>query len=172
MNIPVILGTSRLGRHSEKVARFMLSETEKAGHKSEIIDVRDYPLTATDNTEKSELAKKLESKITPADALIIVSPEYNSGYPGELKLMLDLLWEQYSKKPVGFCGVSSGMVGGARAVEQLRLVAIKLQMIPIFQALHFPKVQELFDEKGEIKDKAYHKNAESFLKNLVSYVKK
>ncbi|MFH1471232.1 MAG: NADPH-dependent FMN reductase [Candidatus Micrarchaeota archaeon] len=172
MNISVILGTSRVGRQSEKVAKFMLSEIEKAGHKSEIIDIHDYPLTATDNTEKSELAKNLESKIASADALIIVSPEYNHGYPGELKMTLDLLWEQYAKKPVGFCGVSSGMMGGVRAVEQLRLVAIQLQMIPIFQALYFPKAQELFDEDGGIKDASYHKTVQSFLKNLASYVKK
>ena len=172
MYIPILLGTAREGRQSEKVANFMLGEVKKAGHTSEIIDVRDYRIPATDNTEKSSLAKKLESKIVPADALIIVSPEYNHGYPGELKMALDLLWKQYTKKPVGFCGVSSGLMGGGRAVEQLRLVSIQLRMIPILQALYFPMVQNLFDEKGEIKDESYHKRVESFLENLVSYVKK
>ncbi len=172
MYIPIILGTAREGRQSEKVAKFMLGEVKKAGHKSEIIDVRDFKPPATDNTEESELAKKLAGKITPADALIIVSPEYNHSYPGELKMTLDLLWEQYEKKPLGICGVSSGMIGGARMVEQLRLVSVQLRMLPIFEVLYFPKVQDLFDEKGEIKDKAYSKRVENFLKNLVSYVKK
>ncbi len=171
MYIPIILGTAREGRQSEKVANFMLGEVKKAGHTSEIIDVRDYRIPATDNTEESAVAKKLESKITPADAVVIVSPEYNHSFPGELKMTLDLLWEQYAKKPVGFCGVSSGMIGGARAVEQLRLVSIQLQMIPIFETLYFPKVHYLFDEQGGIKDKSYQKRVENFLKNLVSHVK-
>lgn len=60
--------------------------------------------------------------MTRADGLVIVSPEYNHGYPGEMKLMLDQLYKEYNRKPVGICGVSSGALGGARMVEQLRLI--------------------------------------------------
>ena len=78
---------------------------------SEIIDVRDYLTEATDNTGDSPQAKELAGKITKADGLIIVSPEYNHGYPGELKMMLDMIYEEYTSKPVGFCGVSAGGSG-------------------------------------------------------------
>ena len=71
MYIPVILGTARKGRQSEKVARFILAEVKKAGLETELLDVRDYRLEATDNTGEPRQAKKLAGKISPADALII-----------------------------------------------------------------------------------------------------
>jgi len=93
MYIPIILGTAREGRQSEKVAKFMLQETLKTGLETEIIDVHDFRIKATDNTEKSPLAKKLAEKVNKVDGFIIVSPEYNHGYPGELKMMLDMLYK-------------------------------------------------------------------------------
>jgi len=170
MNIPVILGTARAGRQSEKVANFILEEVKKAGFETEIIDVRDFRTDATDNTQASPQAKKLSSKIEKSDALIVVSSEYNHGYPGELKMMLDLLYGQYAGKPVGFCGVSAGGLGGARVVEQLRQVVIELHMLPIREAVYFPVVQNLFDEKGTMKDPgAYKDRIKSFLNELTKY---
>ncbi len=169
MYIPIILGTARQGRQSEKVANFMLQEVSKAAIESEILDVRDYRVEATSRTKESLEADRLAEKINKADAIIIVSPEYNHGYPGELKMMLDLLYEEYSAKPVGFCGVSAGVLGGSRAVEQLRLVSIELHMVPIREAMYFSTVQNLFDDKGEIKDDAYHNRVTTFLNELVWY---
>jgi len=172
MYIPVILGTAREGRQSEKVAKFVINEAVNAGFESEVIDVRDYRTAATDNTGSSEQAKRLSQKISRAEALIIVSPEYNHGYPGELKMMLDMLYDQYAKKPVGFCGVSAGGLGGARAVEQLRQVAAELHMVDIREALYFPAVQNLFDEKGNIKDAAsYRDRIKNFLSELEWYAR-
>ena len=170
MYIPVILGTAREGRQSEKVANFMIQEVKKAEIETELVDARDFRVEATDNTEEGPKAKKLSPKIEKADAFIIVSPEYNHGYPGELKMMLDLLYDQYAGKPVGFCGVSAGGLGGARMVEQLRQVVIELHMLPIREALYFPVVQNLFDEKGVMKDpEAYKERIKSFLGELTRY---
>lgn len=171
MFIPVILGTAREGRESEKVAKFMLEEVENSGIETELIDVRDYRILTTDNTQKSAAAQKLSKKIEKADGLIIVTPEYNHGYPGELKMMLDMLYQQYARKPVGICGVSAGPLGGARMVEQLRLVVIELHMVPIREALYFPLVSGLFDENNKIKDENYHKRAKTFLDELLWYAK-
>ncbi|MDD4652708.1 MAG: NAD(P)H-dependent oxidoreductase [Methanothrix sp.] len=171
MYIPIILGTGREGRMSEKAARFMLQKTIEAGIESEIIDVRDYRLPATDNTEKSLLAGKLAQKASRADGFIIVSPEYNHGYPGELKMLLDMLFSQYAHKPVGICGVSSGAWGGTRMVEQLRQVCLGLRMVPTSQAVHFPKIQELFDESGTLKGKSQHDQAKKLLDELTLYAK-
>jgi len=171
MYIPIILGTAREGRQSEKVAKFMLQETLKTGLETEIIDVRNFRIKATDNTEKSPLAKKLAEKVNKADGFIIVSPEYNHGYPGELKMMLDMLYKQYAKKPVGICGVSSGGLGGARMIQQLRLTCIGLNMVPINQAVYFSVVQDLFDEKDVIKDNSYYNRAKNFLDELIWYAK-
>jgi NAD(P)H-dependent FMN reductase len=133
--IPVILGTARKGRQSEKAAKFVLEEAKRFGFATELLDVRDYRLPATDNTETSATAKKLSQKIGKADGFIIVSPEYNHGYPGELKMMLDLLYSQYGQKAAGICGVSTGGLGGARMVEQLRQVCVESHMVPIREAV-------------------------------------
>jgi len=171
MYIPVMLGTAREGRQSEKVANFILGEAKKNGLESEIIDVRDYRIIATNNTQDIPEAKKLEAKIIKADGLIIVSPEYNRGYPGELKIMLDMLYEQYFFKPVGICGVSSGPFGGCRMVEKLRSVAAQLHMVSVPEAMYFPNVKTLFDEKGNILDQAYYGRAKKFLDELFWYAK-
>jgi len=171
MYIPIILGTAREGRQSEKVANFMLQEVIKNGNESDLLDVRDYRIGSTDNTGQSQQAKKFAEKINKADAIIIVSPEYNHGYPGELKMMLDMLYKEYTHKPVGFCGVSAGGLGGARVVEQLRLISIQYGMIPIQGAMYFSTVQNLFDENGKIKDESYHQKVRTFLNELISYIK-
>jgi NAD(P)H-dependent FMN reductase len=172
MFIPVILGTAREGRNSEKVAKFVLEEVRRAGLETELIDVRDYRTEATNNTEEIPQAQKLGTIIEKADGLIIVSPEYNHGYPGELKMFLDMLYDQYAGKPLGICGVSMGPLGGARMVEQLRQVSIELHMVPIREAIYFPVVQNLFDEKGVIKDPGmYAGRIKTFLDELVMYAK-
>ena len=171
MYIPIILGTAREGRQSEKVANFMLQEVKKRDFEGEIIDVRDYLIGATDGTGESAEAKNFAERITKADGLIIVAPEYNHSFPGELKLMLDMLYEEYTAKPVGFCGVSAGGLGGTRGVEQLRLASIELHMVPIREALYFSNIQNLFDENGAIKDEGYSKRVETFLNELVWYAK-
>lgn len=169
MYIPVILGTARLGRQSEKAANFMLQKAQEAGLESEIIDVRDYRILATDNTEKSPQALNLAEKVKRAEGFIIVSPEYNHGYPGELKMFLDMLFGQYAHKPVGICGVSSGQWGGIRMVEQLRLVCLAFHMDPTCEAVYFPKIQELFDNNGTFLGKSQKSQAQRLLAELIWY---
>ncbi|HOT06029.1 MAG: NAD(P)H-dependent FMN reductase [Methanosaeta sp. PtaB.Bin039] len=166
MYIPVILGTARLGRQSEKAAAFMLAQALSFGLESEILDVRDFRLEATDNTETTEKARRWEEAVLRADGFIIVSPEYNRGYPGELKMMLDLLFRQYARKPVAICGVSSGVYGGARMMQQLKTVLIALHMLPLEDAVYFSKVQDLFTEDGTIKKESYVIHARKMLEEL------
>lgn len=172
MYIPIILGTARVGRQSEKVAKFVFNQVNSKNIDSEIIDVRNYRINATKNPSSSPLARKLAQKIIPADALIIVSPEYNHGYPGELKMMLDLLYEEYFNKPVAFCGVSASALGGARVVEQLRLVSIEFHMIPIRDALYFSNVESIFDNQGRLQDQSYITKISSLLEKLKLAIKK
>jgi NAD(P)H-dependent FMN reductase len=169
MYVPIILGTARVGRQSEKVASYMLGRAEAAGLQSEVLDVRDFRTEATDNTQASNAAKAFSEKVSAAGGIVVVSPEYNHGYPGELKMALDLLYQQYFNKPVGICGVSKGPLGGARVVEQLRLVFVELHMVNIREAVYFPFVQDLFDERGEIKDKSFDARSKAFLDELIWY---
>ena len=170
--IPVILGTAREGRRSEKAANFVLREFQKQEDvETELIDVRDYRIVATDNAGDLPEAKKFSEKATRADGFIIVSPEYDHGYPGELKMMLDMLYDEYNRKPVGICGVSMGQLGGARAVEQLRLVAIEFQMVPMRNAVYFSQINTLFDETGAITDNSYAERLQKLFEELLWYAK-
>ncbi|EKD43305.1 MAG: NADPH-dependent FMN reductase [uncultured bacterium] len=133
--------------------------------------MRDFLLGHTDNTGKTEMAQKYLEIIKRADALVIVSPEYNHGYPGELKILLDMGYKEYANKPVGFCGVSIGPFGGVRVVEQLRQIVIELHMIPVREAVYFSNISALFSEAGEITDKSYADRAKTFLTDLSSKVR-
>lgn len=171
--IPILLGTAREGRQSEKAARFVLEEAKRyAQFETQLIDARDFGLSRTDDTKTSEKAKKFSQIINRADGLIVVSPEYNHGMPGELKMTLDQLYKEYNHKPIGICGVSEGHMGGSRMVEQLRLVAIELKMVPINTAVYFSSVESLFDEQGKIKDvETYRKRLIGFFDELLWYAK-
>ena len=169
--IPLILGTAREGRRTEAAARFVYGEMKKRSElETEFLDVRDFRIPASDNSETSDIAKKFIAFITRADGLVIVAPEYNHGYPGELKMMLDMAYKQYGRKPVAICG-TGGMLGGGRMLEQLRLVMIELGMAPIREAVYFSKVWELFDEMGVIKDASYAARVGRLLDELTWYAR-
>ncbi len=168
MRIPVILGTAREGRESEKVARYVLKLVDAAGHSTELIDARDYRLPATDNSEESETAKRFIAEIVKADALLIVSPEYNHGYPGELKMLLDMAFGQYKGKPVLVAGVSSGHFGGARMIENLHPVLLALGLKPVQKHLYFPNVADLMSDDGPKDRERYDKLCGDALKQLAT----
>ena len=109
------------------------------------LDLRDYPMPFFDMPASpawtpgeygTDAVKAWRKQIADADGFIIVSPEYNRGYSAVLKNAIDFLYNEWSNKPVGFVGY--GNAGGARAIEQLRLVAVELEMAPIRHAVHLP----------------------------------
>lgn len=175
LSIPVILGTAREGRASEKVARFVFEELNKQeGVETVFIDVRDHVTAAVTTppwgtggaNEKPTPWKEVAEK---ADAFILVIPEYNRGYPGELKLFLDSLHDDYDKKPVALCGVSSGIFGGARVLDHIKPVLVELKMTPIRSALHFPKIKEAFNEKGDPTDEKARERAAAVFADLIAH---
>ena len=111
-----------------------------------MLDLRDWPLPMFDQPMSPSMVKDgnynndqvnaWAKKIAEADAFVIVSPEYNHGTSAVLKNALDSVYHEWNNKVVGF--VSYGSVGGARAVEQLRLNAVELQMAPVRTAVHIP----------------------------------
>lgn len=165
MNIPIILGTGRDGRFSNKVADFIKNYVISIDHKTEIIDPRSYNFIFTNN--ESSDRDEYRQKIKQADALIIVSPEYNHGYPGELKILLDTAYEEYFYKPVAICGVSTGPFGGIRAVEQLKLVFSELKMQVASESVFFGNVRNLFNE-DIIQDNAYYARIKTMIDELIS----
>ncbi|MFN2453952.1 MAG: NADPH-dependent FMN reductase [Pyrinomonadaceae bacterium] len=165
--IPTILGTARQGRQSEHVAKFIIDEIAKRnGVETELIDIRDIPLSMSDAGESIK-DSKFSSTVARADALIIVAPEYNHGYPGLLKHVLDTNLKEYIHKAVGLCGVSAGGFGGARVIENLLPVMRELGLAATFTDMNFARVQDVFDASGKLLDEAYIKRADAFLKELI-----
>ena len=165
--LPIILGTARQGRQSEHVANFLLSEMRKRPEiETEVIDVRALRMTLDDagETMKDEAFAK---KMTRADGLAIVTPEYNHGYPGLLKHALDMCLEEYIHKVAGLVGVSAGPFGGARVIEQMVQVVRELGLAVTFTDLNFSRVRDAFDEQGKLKDEKYVGRAAKFLNELV-----
>ncbi|MEX2013485.1 MAG: NAD(P)H-dependent oxidoreductase [Parcubacteria group bacterium] len=149
LHIKVIVGSTREGRFSDKAASWITGEIKKRdGVVVEVLDLRDYnmpffnePVSPAFKQEpyKNKVVARFTAKIAEGDAFVIVTPEYNRGTSGVLKNALDWVYQEWNNKPVAF--VSYGSVGGARAVEQLRLSTIELQMAPIRNAVHIPGEQ-------------------------------
>ena len=166
--IPVILGTTRQGRASEHVARFVFEEVQKRkGVETVLIDIRNLQFPTHDAGEAIKDAAFSET-ISRADGLVIVTPEYNHGYPGLLKHVLDTNLKEYIHKAVGICGVSAGGFGGTRVVENLLPVLRELGLVTIFWDGNFSGARHLFDENGSIKDReVYEKRIDKFLAELI-----
>lgn len=165
--IPVILGTPRKGRMSEHVAKFIFGEVSKQNNvETELIDVREVNLPINDAGEQIKHATFSEKTIR-ADALILVAPEYNHGYPGMLKHLLDTNLKEYIHKAVGICGVSAGPFGGTRVIENLLPVMRELGLVTIFWDVNFSHVRNQFDEAGKLQDQAHIRRADKFLKELI-----
>lgn len=164
--IPVILGTTRQGRKSEHVANFVLEEIRKReGVETELIDIRTLQFPTTDAGEEIKDAQ-FSATVNRADALVIVAPEYNHGYPGLLKHVLDTNLKEYIHKAVGICGVSAGGFGGTRVIQNLLPVMRELGLVTIFWDGNFSNSYKLFDDDGQLLDQAYVKRIDQFLKEL------
>jgi NAD(P)H-dependent FMN reductase len=165
--IPVILGTVRQGRMSEHVARFVFGEiVKRAGVESELIDIRALQLSTSDEGGAVKDIKFSEA-CARADALVLVVPEYNHGYPGLLKHALDTNLKEYVHKAVGICGVSAGAFGGTRVIENLLPVMRELGLVTIFWDGNFSSVRNVFDASGSLLDASFVRRLEKFLKELV-----
>jgi NAD(P)H-dependent FMN reductase len=166
--IPVILGTPRQGRQSEYVAKFLVEQVgQREDVKTELIDIRTLAI-ATDDAGESIKDPQFSATMERADGLIIVAPEYNHGYPGLLKHVLDTCLKEYIHKAVGLCGVSAGPFGGTRVIQNLLPVMRELGLMTIFYDLNFSNVQTLFDESGTLIDKpTYIRRMERFMDELI-----
>jgi NAD(P)H-dependent FMN reductase len=140
IRIGIILGSTRPNRNVEQVARWVHDMASRRGDTEfELIDLRDYPLPHLDEPLPAARSGRYRhahtrawaDKINSFDGFVIVTPEYNHSTPGVLKNALDYLYAEWNNKAVGF--VAYGGVGGARAVEHLRLVCGALQMADVAQ---------------------------------------
>jgi NAD(P)H-dependent FMN reductase len=147
VKISIVLGTGRQGRFSEKVFKFVFDEVSKDKRfEVQSVDVRDFVFGVTDDSKKSDLALKWKNVVLSSQAFLFVSPEYNRSYPGELKILIDSLFEEYKGKVAGICGVSSGGFGGVRMVENLKSLFLVLGIRPVSTDINISLVEKEFSE--------------------------
>jgi NAD(P)H-dependent FMN reductase len=141
--IQVVLGSTREGRFGERAAEWVVHHLTARGDMAvELVDLRDHALPWFDGRAPAHTLRdyptpevaRLGQALDRADGFVIVTPEYNHGYPAALKNAIDWTFVEWTRKPVSF--VSWGNVGGARAVEQLRLVAVEMEMAALRHAVH------------------------------------
>lgn len=152
---------------SAHVARVVHAEIAKrAGVETDLIDIARLPLPTDDAGEAIKDAG-FAASMERADALVIVSPEYNHGYSGLLKHILDSCLKEYIHKAVGIVGVSAGAFGGTRGIQDLLPVMRELGLVTIFWDVNFANVYKTFDEKGRLLDPSYVPRIDQFLKELI-----
>lgn len=152
ITIAVLLGTAREGRKSIHAAQYIAAfGTKIAGVEIIFVDPQDLHLPGDGKNEGANDPKY--SEITAkADAFFIVTPEYNRGYPGSLKRMLDSEFMNYKHKPVALAGVSNGPWGGRAVCEALLGPLHTMGLVVIQPTVYFPLVQNIFDEAGNIQE--------------------
>lgn len=152
LHIPIILGSIREGRMALPVGNWVHAQAKSHPHlTTEIIDLAEWNLpfypfakapAAGGYTDPLQI--KWAEKIAAADGFILISPEYNHGPPAVLKNALDFVYAEWNRKPCTFVGYGGN--GGARSIEQLRLVTSELQMAPLEASVHIMGVW------GKVKD--------------------
>jgi NAD(P)H-dependent FMN reductase len=169
LSLPVLLGTNRKQRKSVHAAKWLLAEIEKRSDiETRLFDVSEFALPHDGyGQEIKDQFPEWRDAIIQADGLIIVSPEYNHGYPGTLKAVLDLLLKEYIHKAVAFVGVSATAWGGTRVIEAMVPMVRELGLAVTFTDLYFPSIQKKFDDEGKLQDPAYEERVKDFLDELV-----
>jgi NAD(P)H-dependent FMN reductase len=171
----VILSSSvRQGRNSHRVALFFKSYLESKNLASaEIIDLNAYQFPVFNERlkyQKDPAPNVLEfaEKIKGADGVIIVTPEYNGGYPAALKNVVDLLYDEWHRKPIAISTVSDGVFGGTQVITSLQFSLWKIRAWTVTAMFPVPKVQQTFDEQGTPTDAvAIEKRASVFINELL-----
>jgi NAD(P)H-dependent FMN reductase len=148
--IALIYGSTRPGRFCDKVVHWAAAEIRRrAIFALDIIDPAQLVLPSPHKCQDRDELVQLTQRIERADAFIIVTPEYNHGYPAPLKFLIDSVYSPWQAKPVAFVSYG-GIAGGLRAVEQLRLVFAELHAVTIRDSVSFANAWEQFDANGQL----------------------
>lgn len=165
--IPVLAGTTREQRKSIWAARLVVEVGATFENiETELIDPKDFNFPGDGNDPEGK-DPRYTAITDRADGFFIVSPEYNHSLPGSLKRMLDSELKNYIHKAVAFGGVSSSQWGGVRGIEALVTTVRELGLVSTFTDMHFPKVQDLFNEDGVLQNEMYREYVKSSWVELI-----
>jgi NAD(P)H-dependent FMN reductase len=173
-HIAIISSSVRTGRASHRVALYFKNylETNKLAT-VEILDLNEYQFPVFDERlkfQKDPSTQMLDfaGKIKLADGVIIVTPEYNGGYPASLKNVVDLLYDEWHRKPIAISTASNGIFGGTQVITSLQFSLWKIRALTVPAMFPVPKVQDAFDENGVPADQAgTDKRAAVFINELL-----
>jgi NAD(P)H-dependent FMN reductase len=173
-HIAIISSSVRSGRASHRVALYFKNYQEENNLATvEILDLSEYKFPVFDERLKFQKDPSKETldfaeKIKLADGVLIVTPEYNGGYPASLKNVVDLLYDEWQRKPVAISTVSNGMFGGSQVITSLQFSLWKIRAWTVPAMFPVPKVQDAFDENGVPADKTgTDKRAAGFINELL-----
>lgn len=173
MNIAIIVGSVRRGRQTPKAARYLyneLTKNDKVSH-VEYLDLADYNFPVMEERityldEKPDGLEEFSEKLKNADALVIVSPEYNGSMPGALKNTLDYFYTELSKKPIGLLTVSGGNLGGINVHHDLQKFILHIRAYAVPMKYLLTRVSSAFDEDGQPNDAHFIKSTATFIDEL------
>lgn len=173
-HIVILSASVRTGRNSHRVALYFkkfLEENKSAT--SEILDLTAYNFPVFHERlqhQESPSAEVIDfaNKIKSADGVIIVTPEYNGGYPASLKNVVDLLYNEWRRKPIAIATASDGVFGGTQVITSLQFSLWKIRAWTVPAMFPVPKAQSSFDEEGNPADKVVtDKRAAGFVNELL-----
>lgn len=175
--ICIISGTDRPGSNALRVARYVQKLYRRQEAEAEVMDLKEFPVEAVAGGRYGEELPELDpyiDAIVEADGLVIICPEYNGGYPGILKLLIDYLPfpQALGKKPVSLIGEATGAFGAMRAVEQLQQVVGYRNALIFPERVFISRIHENFDDEKGILDPFQQELLEEQVKNFTDFVKK
>lgn len=174
--IAIISPSVRRSRNSHRVALYLMKFLEENNIAAPVlVDLAAYNFPLFDERLKyqetpSEGMLDFAGKINSASGVIIITPEYNGGYPASLKNAVDLLYREWQRKPVAFISVSNGNFGGTQSIVALQFVFWKIGALSVPVSFRIPFVQDAFDENGIPSDKQeMDKRTSSFIEELMRF---
>lgn len=172
-HISIIAASVRTGRASNRVALFFKQfiESRNLGT-TEILDLQAYNFPLFDERlkyQKNPAAAVLDfaSKIKASDGIIIVTPEYNGGYPASIKNVVDLLYDEWHRKPIALSTVSDGSFGGTQVITSLQFTLWKIRAWTVPAMFPVPNVNKVMDETGKLLEATLEKRATNFVNELL-----
>jgi len=174
MHIAILSASVRRGRNSHRVALYFQRYITGQGlATAEIVDLLGYGFPVFDERlqytpDPAANVIDFQQRIAGADGVIVVTPEYNGGYPASLKNVIDLLYKEWVRKPIALVTVSAGPFGGAQVTTSLLFTLWKIGAWMVPAMFPVPKVEENYDEEGNAADKpATDKRAQRFVGELM-----
>lgn len=174
LTIPVVLGSVRPRRLSERPAYLLVERLTAIGCRAPLVDLRALDLPIFGQTREQDglpAVIELKAAASEADAMVWLTPEYNHGYTSAIKNAVDFLHAEIRRKPLAVCGLSGGGLGGARAVEQFKLVLIELHAVTIRDSVYFSDVRNLFDQDGALLRPEFVGRVDDMLAELIWYAR-